>query len=504
MLNSIKKIMFFLSLITVFAIGVLSASNTNNFFLTDQDFSAYFLNENLPVNYSLNLENGKERVDFALSSKHKFYSSLIELFQGKNPSTSFLSVNKKIKNNHLLLNFHLFTGLDFFSDKENKSYYFAYNGIKLNGSFNQNLKFNANFWKGHFTGNYEYAKKSSLLNSWYQSSDDHKKIYLDKVTAKIEFDSQFGVFAVGRGKFNLGNNIGGSIILSDVSNDYGYLSYQANFGEWYLNFLHASLIADSLSTFSDGKKFDEKNLVVHSIHRKNEKWHLFFGEEVIYGNRTIDFNYLLPQTIMRVTEHNLGDRDNIMIFFGYNWKLSKNIHHYFNFLFDELSKSKIFTDWWGNKYATQTGISITNILNKKNTDNLTFEFTAIRPWIYTHKFLVDKYSHDDNPLGFPDGANLIQYAMQYKLPFTKTINWINFVSYTRQGSVGNQFYINYESRPKDTATWLEGQITDKFKIKSVLGWNFLHRHNLRIGYQYLSEDNFATINEFSLSYKVFY
>jgi len=46
----------------------------------------------------------------------------------------------------------------------------------------------------------------------------------------------------------------------------------------------------------------------------------------------------------------------------------------------------------------------------------TIEMTAIRPWTYTHYLMYDKYTQDNNCLGFPMGANLLHYATKIEVP----------------------------------------------------------------------------------------
>ena len=402
-----------------------------------------------------------------------------------------------------LLQISLLTGCDFVA-KNNEKYCFVYYGTKLSGYISQRLFFYSYWWAGHFGGDMDYARTSKLIDSWTQASDDEDKIHLDNITGKITYIGRgnFWSISIGRGKYEIGSNIGGSVILSDNCNDYGYFSSKLNFNKLSISIMHANLIPDSTIT-KGTKDLPDKYLVIHKIDWKpNSKYHLFWGEHVIYGNRNIEPGYLLPQTLMRAVEHNLHDRDNVLIFIGLNYKpVPKNIV-YFNFMIDELKKSEILGDWWGNKYAFQIGNAYTFAGDKETI--LTLEFTAVRPWMYTHNVMYNKFSHDDISLGFPQGSNLIQYALEFNCMLKKRLNFNIHGSYTRQGSIGNTFYINYDDRPSDTAKWLEGDISNRFQVSPIFTWQPLSHHKLKIGMNISQTDNDNSEEEFMISYQAIY
>ena len=456
------------------------------------------------------------KLDFVLSSGQNFIHSWQKFLFYKNDDSSFLyyrtpdkiktkPTSSRIHPNRIplksRLKISLFSGFDLAASKKDR-YYFIYNGLKLSGYIQKRLFFYSNVRLGHFAGDMDYARTSKLIDSWTQNSDDGEKIYLDNVVGKISYQGRpdFWSVSLGRGKFEIGNNVGGSVILNDDCNEYGYFSNQFKFHKLRISFLHASLIPDS--TASDSyKDYSDKYLVIHKIDwNPHGRFHLFFGEEVIYGNRSIDPSYLLPHTLMRPIEHNLRDRDNVLIFLGMNYKPITWNTLYMNFIFDELSKSKIFTSWWGNKYAVQVGNSLK--LNPKI--RFTTEFTAVRPWIYTHKDMVDKFSHDGIGLGFPEGSNLLQVCSELNLQLMNNLAFDINASYTKQGSVGNDFSINYESRPSDTANWLEGDISKTIISKAVFSWQPLAHHKIKLGYEMTKIDEQKATNEFMISYQAFY
>lgn len=516
-----KKVFLFFILLYSFSL-LASRIDWNTIEITSQNHFS-FLEERFNDDIYLQLKNDKvidyTQTDLAVSSLSSFRSAVSNFFSNENISSHFLEIHTPNKLPSLLrdpnyiplrssLYFNLFTGADYFSDITQKNEYsYLYYGTKLFANINNTLFIDGYWWTGHFEGDQELFVTSPINDSWSQHFDDNAQTSIDNSSGKIVYMKGFVSLTVGRGKHIIGNNIGGSVILNDDCNDYGYFSGKLGFKKFSISLMHGTLIPDSTNVNDLGepiyKDYNDKFIAVKKLDwRPNTKIHFFAGEEVIYGGRSIDPSYLLPQTFLRATEHNLRDRDNVLIFGGMNLKPSTKSIVYINFIFDELSRSKIFTDWWGNKYAIQLGKSY--LINKKNSTRFTLEFTAVRPWMYTHKILHNKYSHDGIGLGFPDGSNLIQVAGELNYYLLKSLTANIHSSFTKRGSLGNDFSINYETRPDDTAHWLEGDKTEKIEIRTIFKWQPLTHHRILFGHSITKIDDNDLQHNFSISYQASY
>ncbi len=392
-----------------------------------------------------------------------------------------------------------FIGNDFVTKKDSL-YNFLYFGTEINANLKDRLFLHTNFWTGYYFLDYDFALDTSPLNDgWLYPNDDVPMI--DNVSGKLYYKSDFGTFSIGRGKYMIGNNIGGSVILNNSCDDYGYFASKLEIGKISLQYLHGMLIPDSTNAdVTSYKNYDDKFLVTHKINWKpNENYHFFIGEHVIYGSRNMEFSYFLPHSFYRITEHRLNDRDNVLIYSGFNWRPNQTHLFYLNFIFDELSPPKLFTDWWGNKYAIQIGENI-----NYNSHNFSFEFSAVRPWMYTHKALPNKFSHNKIGLGFPEGSNLIQFSSELHLQIMQNLELITNIAYVAQGSTGNNFSINYTTRESDSAVWLDGDITQKAKLKSVINWKLFGKHRIKIGLEipdmFNEKDNFIVAIGYQLRF----
>ncbi|MFO7895537.1 MAG: hypothetical protein R6U84_01210 [Candidatus Cloacimonadales bacterium] len=443
---------------------------------------------------------------FALSSLAQAWKN----YTDKTDNSNFISWQIPLEEKSAALNLRFYAGADFQHNFETEENYYYYNyAVKFTGNIKNQLFYYANWYMGKYNELNSLAVNSALVDTWYQPSSQGEGFYLDNMTAKLQFNTAVGEFAVGRGRYEIGSNISGSVILSDETNDYGYFSHNITLGDFQLSFLHSTLIADSTHSqmnssllYYDEKLIEDKYLVTHKVDwRPGKKVHLFAGEQIVYGSRSINPSYLLPHTFMRVTEHNLRNRDNVLIFIGGNFELLPSNTLYFNLSLDELSKSELFGNWWGNKYAFQIGNSYQ--LNHRQS-RLAAEFVAVRPWMYTHNILVNKFSHERQGLGYPDGSNLLKYIVELNLDLTADFDLDLQTSYRRQGSVGNDFSINYNDRPSDEANWLEGEITDVLAAGTVLTWQISQHHKLKLGYRLQSVRDADNDGTFSLSYQTIY
>lgn len=438
---------------------------------------------------------------FALYPLKNISQSCRDYFSVEKKS-DFINYNFIDKDHQGYIRLNILAGIEFTSSLTDSSYYFPYRGLQLQASIRNRLFFSGNWWAGYFQHDLPYAVKDSpILDSWTQKSDDGKKLRIDNLSGMITYRNNWSNITLGRGKHIIGNNIGGSIILNDDANDYGYFSGECNFGNFELSFLHATLIPDSLQALP--KTYADKYLVTHQLlWRPSHKLSFFVGEHVIYANRSIDPSYLLPHTFYRITEHNLRDRDNVLIFAGYTLKCSDHYLLYGNLILDELAKNKLFSNWWGNKYALQLGQIF---YFKASQDNyLGIEITAVRPWLYTHNLMENKFSHDGVGLGFPGGSNLIQFTGEINLKIRPDISLNLNSSYIRQGSTGNHFSLNYDQRPSENAEWLDGEISSITNFNFSFTWVPLSAHNFKTGIVLTRNENLDLSKKIFFCYQTIY
>lgn len=422
-----------------------------------------------------------------LTSTSDLLDHIVDAFRFGEARHSLLRYSYADAQIHWLADLNVLVGYDYRMDPDG-DYGFIYKGIRFNSLLNDRLRMRAQWWNGVLEGDLAAAAASPLIDGFHATLPT--KIRVDNLTADITWRTPKLLLAIGRGRLPLTNNISGSLVLSDRVNDYGYLTAEGNIGDFRLTLLHASLLADSTrgnAKLAD-QDFPDKYLALHEVaYIPGENSEFFAGEAIIYGNRGVDINYLLPHTFWRVTEHNQWDRDNVLIYTGFKFKPAPQWTLYANAMLDEFSYGRILGSWWGNKWAAQGGIALrpqSSLLDPR----LALEITAVRPWTYTHYQNHTMYSHDRRPLGYAKGSNLVDITLQGSLNLPAGFSWHANYSFTRQGSYGSDWRVNYADHfppaiiTTATAVWFQGTRTDTWEIRNVLRWNAMAHHGMYLGH----------------------
>jgi len=250
-----------------------------------------------------------------------------------------------------------------------------------------------------------YFKKAQSTTSPHSNSFDYSHAYM-------QFHSIAGDFRLAIQPLYWGNSPN-SMILSNNTQAFAYLGWQRYFGKSKYSFFHGSLLPKNaqVDPVTGQRSYAQKYLVGQRFEFiPHNRLHLAFTEAVVYGNRNPDLVYMIPVVFLWPTQHNLMDRDNVLMAGEFEYFPVNRVKMYGTVLIDELSPSEIFKKYWGNKHGLQLGVQYTPPLKKYATD-ITLEFTAVRPWTYTHKSSIDTYTHNGVGLGFyADPNSQLWYA----------------------------------------------------------------------------------------------
>jgi len=143
---------------------------------------------------------------------------------------------------------------------------------------------------------------------------------------------------------------------------------------------------------------------------------------------------------------------------------------YGTIMLDEFKQSKLFSDWWGNKFAYHLGYHLVDPFGLPNL-SLRFEYAAIRPWVYTHIFKVNRYINYTHSLGHWAGPNSqVIYINLEKdwhwrfitgLRFTQFKHGDNYPNENIGGNIlfGHNILLGEQEEARETSKFLEGILT---------------------------------------------
>jgi len=278
----------------------------------------------------------------------------------------------------------------------------------------------------------------------------------------------------------LGYSPAHSLLISNNAPAFPHIGLQAQIKTITFTYLHADLLNDSTHCrdLPAETKNRSKYLALQRIDMSfwREKLRLGYTIMVVYGDRHRELAYLTPVNFFWLTQHTLEDRDNTLMALDGKFNLLPGVTLFATLLLDELRFSELGQHWWANKQGLQGGVQFYPVVGKLPL-NLIIEYTAVRPWVYTHKYLTSNFTHNAFCLGYPYGGNAQSFWLHADAYLSRRL-WIQ-ADYTQihQGIDENGRYYggdvrsNYEWREPayDHATrWLMGpqRTTHQYRLQS--------------------------------------
>lgn len=313
-----------------------------------------------------------------------------------------------------------------------------------------------------------------------------KKTGVDYFDARgyITFNAaKFIDFQLGYDKNFIGNGYR-SMFLSDWGNS--YLFAKINTKVWKLNYQNLFIELMPQFTKNGDSLLDRKYAAMHHLSMNVTKWlNIGLFEGVIFGRKNrFDFQYLNPVIFYRHIEGSVGSPDNAVAGLDFKANVAHRLQFYGQFLLDEfiLSQVKNNPTSWVNKFAIQAGVKYVDAFGIKNLD-LQGEMNRVRPFTYTHNDTISNYTHYNQPLAHPLGANFQEFIgiAHYQPAPRWTINARAIYFYQGLDSAGQNFGANIfkknGTRVKETgfkvgsgakATSFNGNLLISYELKQNL------------------------------------
>ena len=224
-----------------------------------------------------------------------------------------------------------------------------------------------------------------------------------------------------------------SLFLSDWGNSNLFLKLNTRI--WKLNY--QNLFMELMPQFvkNGDNLLDRKYSAMHHLSMNVTKWlNVGVFESIIFGRRNhFDFEYLNPIIFLRHIEGTIGSPDNALLGGDFKANIAHKIQVYGQLLLDEFVLNKVLHDpgWWANKHGIQLGMKYIDAFGIPNFD-LQGEINHVRPYTYSHSDSVSNYSHYNQPLAHPLGANFNELIgiINYQ-PLPKVYLMARLIYYTK-------------------------------------------------------------------------
>jgi len=247
--------------------------------------------------------------------------------------------------------------------------------------------------------------------------------------------------AFGYDKNFIGNGYR-SLMLSDFSSNMLFL--KVNTRIWKINYQNIFAELENAHIPGGDRLIPKKYAAIHHLDIALTKWlNMGLYESVVFGRKDrFDFGYLNPIIFYRSIEQQSGSFDNSIAGIDFKANVAKKFQFYNQVVIDEflLSEIKKNRGWWANKWALQFGAKYIDAFNIKNLD-LQVEHNRVRPFTYSHRDSVANFTHYNQPLAHPLGANFSEWIgiARYQ-PASKWLINAKLIYYTQgRDSSGRSF-----------------------------------------------------------------
>ena len=201
-----------------------------------------------------------------------------------------------------------------------------------------------------------------------------------------------------------------SLLLSDVGNSNLFLKLNTRI--WKFNYQNLFMELHNADNRSGDRLIGKKYAAMHHLDVAVTKWlNVGLFEGVVFGRpNRFDFGYLNPIIFYRSVEQQNGSFDNSVAGLDVKANLPHKIQVYGQLMLDEflLSEIKNNRGWWANKWGLQFGAKYIDAFGIPNLD-LQLEHNRVRPFTYSHRDSVANYTHYNQPLAHPLGANFREW-----------------------------------------------------------------------------------------------
>ena len=165
------------------------------------------------------------------------------------------------------------------------------------------------------------------------------------------------------------------------------------------------------------------------------------------------------------------------------------------FKFDELILNN--RGWWANKFGLQAGMKYIDAFGIDQLD-LQFETNTVRPYTYSHTDSSSVYSHFNQPLAHPIGANFQEFIgiIRY-LPIKNLFLELRTITYRAAESEfgtnwGDNILISNITREQDFGNELfQGTSNNTLIVNGTASYQVFHNCFLDLNYFQRSKDSFS-------------
>jgi hypothetical protein len=229
-------------------------------------------------------------------------------------------------------------------------------------------------------------------------------------------------------------------------------------------------------------------------HRLQLQWKRFsIGayELLSYSRDRIEWLYVIPFASLFIGEHFAGDRDNVSIGMDVEYRFSNQYRVYGELFLDDLvSPTQLFSNFWGNKYASVLGIEAEGLFWSNTTWQL--EYSRVEPWVYSHHTRDNQFQTLGSLLGSSLLPNSHRVNTRIQKWFTHRISGdVEYTFYQHQHhDKGSNLFDVFEKGTSSTKNFLGDNPETSHTLEGNLMYQYSRyiRSTVKLGYHWVENE----------------
>ncbi len=425
---------------------------------------------------------------------HRWYQPLSGWKQFKSDAARLLHRRQPEAENHFIVwedpfnSFYMDVTAAYTYDRRNdgKSRWSLAQTFTGRGTFGERFGYAGHFQFSGVRGDDGYKELDPLINgAWYLL--EQNTLFTDRAGGEISYYSPYINLRFAQHPLTWSLGQSGQLILSDNVEQYPYFAISKQWKWATFHSMHAKLFAQTNGETVDGQAvYPEKWLATHRFEFSPSRRMAFsITDMILYGNRGLEWAYLVPFTIYRSSEHKLRDRDNAFMAVDGEIRIANGVKLYGSILLDEWKTRKIFTDWYGNKHGFLAGAHAADPFGLSNTE-LRVEYVAIMPWVYTHTYDINTFINDGRSLGYWAGPNSEVIYLHGLKDWTQRLRtglrcrqWKHGANDPNENIggdilLGHDDLLGEQTAPRETRQFLEGILRTERQAEFYVRYEFLN------------------------------
>ena len=387
-------------------------------------------------------------------------------------------------------------------NKKNLSTTLGYVGGVIRGTILNKFGFYLRGINGNVFGNKETALLRNDLSYNFKLTEKPDQAFFDETEGYATADFDLVKFKLGQDRINIGY---GPVkaLLDDNSPKFDYIEFNIAYKFFNFSYFHGKLLGNTTYSFDSTTgqitTVEEKYIGYHRIgFNISRDVNFGIGEFIIYGDRPIDLSYLNPFSFYKSIEHQNRDRDNSMLFFDFKNFSIQGLKLYGTFLIDDITINKLGTGWWGNQFMFNAGLYSTNLYKIIPLD-FKFEYIAIDPYVFTHRFIRNNFTNFGYNLGSFLHPNSELFYTQTNYRFTNRLSLSGDFSYSIHGAnplapdgsvkenVGGDITLGHRIFDSETVHFLDGFLEYSRTASITLNYEPFNQINFYFNLKYINQ-----------------